>query len=234
MHKLSLIIRGAALGALAILSGTTASALPFVLEPTPNLPPLDAFYGSLSHVPIGFAGGQILVTDVKHFNFSNSFAPPPLFGSTTHSFGSTVNMRVSLDFGATFTRFSASGNVTVRVDSTGDVGNTRSFDTEMLQLDIFGGNLPPGVMIRESPTLTSMGETTITDVGGGEFSITSFFDIFTELSVDGGQTWMPAQTGPHTVVAQPIPDSGSTFLLLLIPALALVWCSRALGKSHAI
>lgn len=90
-------------------------------------------------------------------------------------------------------------------------------------------------MIRESPTLASTGQTTITDVGGGEFSITSFFDIFTELSVDGGQTWMPAENGPYTVYAQQTPDSGSTFSLLLIPALALVvWRGRALGKSHAI
>lgn len=239
MHKLSLIIRGAALGALAILSGATASALPFVIEPTPNLPPLGAFYGSLSHVPIGFAGGQILVKDVKLFNFSASFPPPPLLGSTTHSFGSTVNMRVSMDFGSTFNLFSAPAFVTVRVDSTGDVGNTRFFNTEMLQLDISGGNLPPGVMIRESPTLASTGQTTIEQLSllghGPQYGITSFFEIFTELSVDGGINWMPAENGPYSVYAQQTPDSGSTFSLLLIPALALVvWRGRALGKSHAI
>ena len=30
---------------------------------------------------------------------------------------------------------------------------------------------------------------------GGNFQITSFFDIFTDLSLDGGATWIPG-TGP--------------------------------------
>ena len=62
------------------------------------------------------------------------------------------------------------------------------FQTEMLQLDISGGGLPTGVMIRESPTLASTGATSISDLGGGQFQIDSFFDVFAELSIDGGTT----------------------------------------------
>ena len=43
-------------------------------------------------------------------------------------------------------------------------------------------------MVRESPTLASLGQTTITDIGGGSFKIDSFFDIFTKLSLDNGVT----------------------------------------------
>ena len=42
------------------------------------------------------------------------------------------------------------------------------------------------IQIRESPTLASLGETYIMDIGGGLYDIDSFFDVFTELSVDGG------------------------------------------------
>ena len=78
-------------------------------------------------------------------------------------------------------------NVTVQVCFTHQNGPTRFFDTEMLQLDIQGGPL----LIRESPTLQSTGKTAITNLGGS-YQIDSFFDIFTELSVDGGQTWHPS------------------------------------------
>jgi hypothetical protein len=69
------------------------------------------------------------------------------------------------------------------------------YDTELLQLDIAGGTLPPGMLIRESPTLASTGKTAISPAPGGGFVIDSFFDVFTELSTDGGQTWL-VPTGP--------------------------------------
>jgi hypothetical protein len=53
-------------------------------------------------------------------------------------------------------------------------------------------------MIRESPTLPSKGKTSITDIGApgpgpgdNGYHIDSFFDVFTELSLDGGMTWIP-------------------------------------------
>lgn len=51
--------------------------------------------------------------------------------------------------------------------------------------------LPPNVLIRESPTLASTGQTTYTPLGNGVYRIDSFFDVFTELSLDGGQSWTP-------------------------------------------
>ena len=97
---------------------------------------------------------------------------------------------------------------------------TSVFDTEMLQLDLAGGSagstLPPGVMLRESPTLQSTGQTSITDIGGGQFKIDSFFDVFTELSVDGGQTWTPSNAPLHLVGGVPEPST------LMLAGLSLV------------
>jgi hypothetical protein len=70
------------------------------------------------------------------------------------------------------------------------------YDTEMLQLNITGGNLPAGMMIRESPTLASTGKTAISPATGGGYIIDSFFDVFTELSTDGGQTWLASTSAP--------------------------------------
>ena len=99
----------------------------------------------------------------------------------------------------------------------GKIGNvTGTFDTEMLSLSLQG--TVPGLgafMIRESPTKASTGKVTIADIGGGQYQIDSFFDVFTELSIDGGATWMPgtqvrggpAYAGHVTLEGVPEPTS---------------------------
>ncbi len=91
-------------------------------------------------------------------------------------------------------------------------GGLGTFDTEMLSMTLTGG----GVMIRESPTLPSLGKTSISDIGGGMYHIDSFFDIFTELSLDGGQSWIPNSAG------NPFGLAGSTRVVLGIPEPASV------------
>jgi hypothetical protein len=75
------------------------------------------------------------------------------------------------------------------------------YDTELLELRLAGLNgLPPGVpsiILRESPTKESKGQTSIKTVPVHLFSIDSFYDVFTELSIDGGQTWYPASSLFH-------------------------------------
>lgn len=108
---------------------------------------------------------------------------------------------------------SASGPAMVRALAQPD----GSFDTEMLSMDLVGGPNPfgPGpVMIRESPTLPSLG---MTSLGSGPMPIDSFFDIFTELSFDGGQTWMQDQNGSSTFTLQePVPEVPEPATLLLV------------------
>jgi len=59
------------------------------------------------------------------------------------------------------------------------------------------------VMLRESPTLTSIGKTRLRRIGGG-YMMSSFFDIFTEISLDGGQSWSPVVNPSHVqLVATP-------------------------------
>jgi PEP-CTERM motif-containing protein len=97
--------------------------------------------------------------------------------------------------------------------------------TEILQLDvIFGTGLGrTDVRLRESPTLTSTGVTTIAPQSDGTFRIDSFFDVFTELSVDGGQSWIPA-SGPIHLASTPEPSS--IVLAALGFAGLAAWCWR--------
>ena len=73
-----------------------------------------------------------------------------------------------MDSGAELRFLFGPATVTVRITGNGQVGNTDVYGTEMTQLDILGGDLPEGVMIRESPILASTGrDRDITPVSGG-------------------------------------------------------------------
>lgn len=107
---------------------------------------------------------------------------------------------------------------------------TLMFDTEMLQLDIRGSSPLGPLMIRESPTLPSRGASRIDDLGGGQYHIDSFFDVFTELSLDGGQSWIPSRGdgpgGSTHFAASPVPEPASVATLGL-GVLALLRKRRA-------
>jgi hypothetical protein len=93
------------------------------------------------------------------------------------------------------------------------------FDAELLSLNISGGGLPPTMMIRESPTLQSLGVARIRPLTNGTFTICSFFDVFTELSIDNGMTWSPATNGSiPLILVGGTPPNG--FLFNTLPPLA--------------
>jgi hypothetical protein len=98
-----------------------------------------------------------------------------------------------------------------RYHPDGTLRDAGTFLTEMVMLDLQGVVNVPGVgtvpfMIRESPSLPSTGQTTITNLGGGMYHIDSFFDVFTELSIDGGNSWIPS-VGPNRMELVPEPSS---------------------------
>ncbi len=72
-------------------------------------------------------------------------------------------------------------------------------------------------MIRESPTRASNGQTTANSVPGG-YAIDSFFDIYTEASLDGGQTWVASL---ESVRMESVPEP-ATLTVLALGALAMI------------
>ena len=107
------------------------------------------------------------------------------------------------------------GPVLTRLSNKADT-TTGLFDAEIVEMTLSGE--VPGVgpvVIRESPDLVSEGKTTIdtaTSGGDGQFSVDSFFDVFTELLVDGGQSWIAseASTRVESVPHRLIPLVGPT------------------------
>lgn len=128
-----------------------------------------------------------------HKKFQNCQQPPPRSGAfsiqTIHDFISEIDGEFSMDGGISFVPATAPAHGIVSVLFNHFTGDVDYYDNEMLTLDVSG--LPFGMKIRESPTLASVGVTTIRPVPGG-YMISSFFDVFTELSPDGGTTWIPS------------------------------------------
>src|ERR1043166_4900551 len=83
----------------------------------------------------------------------------------------------------------------------------------MLSLSLSGGTLPGGVMVRESPTRASLGRTSVRSDASG-YQIGSFFDIFTELSHDGGAPWPPSAAGPGRMGVTPPPTNPAAAIQL--------------------
>lgn len=81
------------------------------------------------------------------------------------------------------------------------LGTTGTFDTEIVSMTLSGDVDGMPIILRESPTHASLGQTIITDLGGELYQFESFFDVFIELSVDGGESWYSANdSGRLTLV----------------------------------
>jgi hypothetical protein len=190
------------LAALVTLGAREARAQACV--PEDCLPsPSSAYAGAFTYHFSGVGFSADLSNPVLH-NFTSCASPPPSVPSAfvVSSFNALMDFGLSVNGGSTLPK-GANAAATIRVAFNHQSGSTRFFDTEMLQLDLSGGTLPAGMLIRESPTLASTGQTTIQDPSGGNFRIDSFFDVFVELSFDGGATWIPSNGPGHMTLTGP-------------------------------
>lgn len=198
MLRMTSLTRGAVLSALA--AGCIGAAMGQGTFPGPELPPPPGTYISPDLFHILFANG-IVIEDPSHARFTHSMPPPPPGGTQIHEFSSFLTCRVRLPDGSTVPA-NLQGNVVVRVHGLppGEP-SVRTFETEMLQMNLVGTVMGQIVRIRESPTLPSRGGIRMRELPAG-FRIDSFFDVFTELSLDNGQSWIPAMNAGHVELSR--------------------------------
>jgi len=158
------------------------------------VPPTNSIYISPAQWHAAYANG-IYISNVVHRAFTANYPPPGTGQTTNETFGSKVDFKYSTDGGHTFQQFTGNANCTVKVTNMGASGSNQMYQTQMLQLDLGGGTMPTNMHLRISPNTNtpSMGQTVITP-SGSNFMISSFFDIFVDLSLDGGNTWMPTSS----------------------------------------
>jgi hypothetical protein len=156
---------------------------------------------------------------------TSSPTPLPSTGTVTVQSFFDIFTEISINGGASFSPVAAYHAPSQLSYTTTDGVD---YGTEMKNLS---GTLQTAlgpVFIRESPTKLSTGHATIGGGGGGGgYQIDSFFDVFTELSFDGGQSWTPQwgivydNGGGGTLVVQDapmrvegVPEPGTVTLLI--------------------
>ena len=182
---------------IALVAGPTVWA--GLITNTPDLPPDGDYVSPDSYHQYSAAG--IILDDPVHRPL---MTPPPVITAVgpdeMETFQSTFDaVEIGLGLGA----IHLTGPTSVMTYNK--VGNTTgTFNTEIISMSLSGSTSLGPIIVRESPVYQSMGVTTITDIGGGSYDITSFFDVWTELSVDGGQTWIPCDASTRmTLVPEP-------------------------------
>lgn len=169
----------------------------------PNLPPVhpnpDVAYHSDEEGYVYYPASGIVITDIVHGNFTDigrSYSG----NDEIESFDSVLTTSVEVP-GMGMYAAELTGPVSTKVYNK--AGNTLgTWNTEIVSMAMTGSIGGVDILIRESPTLSSIGITSVES--GSNFRIDSFFDVFTELSVDGGQTWMPSEGSCRmTLVPEP-------------------------------
>jgi hypothetical protein len=207
---------------------------PGILTAGPDLPPAGVYLSPNDvHATYGGAALGIVLQAVQHQPFANLDPvdyPPQCGGSTPgtpsgpcehHHFNSGLDAMVDPDGSLGpmgFMPIHLEGPVRTNAYFR-DPGETGSFQTEMVMMHLTGTVGPMTVEIRESPTLPSLGQTSILPSSGGGYRIDSFFDVFTELSINGGP-WIPndalsAYGPPGSTHVDLVPEPASVVLLAL-------------------
>jgi hypothetical protein len=235
----------------AIALATCSQALahnppPGITQPGPDLPPAGVYLSPNDvHATYGGAALGVVLQAVQHQPFAlldpvdyppqcggSAGVPGPSGPCEQHDFESGLVARVDPDGAlgpAPFMPIHMEGPVRTNAYGRLAPGQTGTFQTEMEMMHLTGTFMGMTVEIRESPTLPSLGQTSIQPSGSG-YHIDSFFDVFTELSINGGP-WIPNDApsayGPagSTHVDLYVPEPAS----FVLAAMALIGCA-GLGR----
>lgn len=218
------IARSVLFGLATILSLTIAGSRATrgdLITPNPDLPPFGGYYETAFTLHADYPGAVIVsISNVQHIPES-LISRTSSGGNDFETMSSQLTGLASIN-GGSAVPFTLTGPVEIEVFSYAP-GNTGTFSTQMLSMDMTGTVGGHSVAITLDNNLgNSTGQTTITPIGGGLYDINSFFDVFTELSLDGG-TAQPQSGGPSVVIlTSPEPSTWAMLIAagLIVPAYA--------------
>jgi len=207
---------------LLVAMAAPAAAVPTFISFDSRLPNPDQPY--IAEGNAGFGNAVISGLTIWATNPSQLDFPSPTPGGD-YEFDSTFDVAFSSYFGiglAPPVPLSGHGSAHVTGMAQGGFEPSYLFITELVALNLMGTSPYGDFMLRESPTLQSSGVTTTHGACYGAcpavvlpIQVSSFFDVFAEISLDGGATWTPSDAS-FRIVQTPEPASVG---LLLVGAL---------------
>ncbi len=182
---------------------------------TPTVPRLSMpFTGCQQRTPgkESYAGGHTV-----SFLLHPLLDGPPLVSPTIDLLFSVMPV-ISIDGGAP-----VNGTGTEEfIGSQPTPGLYNPYNTQMVQLNL---QAPGGIVIRLDPGPPSLGTLRAQPLPANVTQFSSFFDIFVDLSLDGGNTFL-TPSGSTQMVYENTPEPASFFLLLLAVGLRMAWPCR--------
>lgn len=209
--KTSLFLRAAVLLSALVVAGTACAD---VIQSTPSLPPQGYYVSGTICIQLG-PGVCVVNPSLSGFNGTTS---------TINGMGQAIDSNISFDAliytdnngmpGTLIGPLHASGPIGILyADRTSD-NELGSFTSTLTELDLTGTFNGHSLEVMLTST-TSSGNTTVSQQGS-DFRISSFFDVFTEISIDHGNFIQGPER--HFVLTTPEPGSASLLLLGLLSA----------------
>lgn len=181
-----------------------------VIQPTPSMPPEGVYTTPTTCVPFG---PGICVVNPALYGFNGTVR-------TVDGTGESIDSSISFSAGVYTDSGGHPGTFLGTVSLAGPIGihyAGRTSDTELgtftstlTELDMTGTFNGHAVEVMLA-TPTSSGPTTISP-SGSEFRVSSFFDVFVEISIDHG-AFVPGP--PRIFTLQPVPEPGTVSLMAL-------------------
>lgn len=135
---------------------------------------------------------------------------PPAGGSVDVTAPVGIDLQLVVGPGQIPIDIKTNTDLSFRTSNPNSPGQTlKPYDLEITGLAIqgripFNGGLT-SFMLRESPTLASLGQYSTTSLSDGSFGVDSFFDVFFELSLNNGP-FVPADGPFHLVLTSQVPE----------------------------
>jgi len=160
-----------------------------------TLPVPGAVYrGGEPHV---FMGGEVALFCGVHGSFTSAAMPPAAVGTTvlseyTARFVGELTLEPPAVTSSETHALDLQARMAESIALRSSSGGVTTYDTELVTFELQGTGMPSGVMVRESTARASTGVTTVTAVSGGESRVETFYDVWLDISLDGGRTWTQA------------------------------------------